>query len=131
MPEVPVGVHLYRNPAQARDPDQAPWLAPDGRHRDRGRPWGSGLAAGLLAAAPGWAAEQRLHLAGSDRAGRGDAFCCPGELADLAWTLAGEALVPVAATTGVARLTVAALAGPEWVLSAWDADQPADAMPEI
>jgi heat shock protein HslJ len=65
------------------------------------------------------------------RAGEKDAMCCPGELADLGWTLAGGKLSPVA-TAGVAgRLSLDTLAGTEWVLRAWDLEEPAPAEPEV
>jgi heat shock protein HslJ len=70
-------------------------------------------------------------LVGVVRAGRGDAMCCPGELADLGWTLAGGTLSPVAAAGHTTRLSLQTLAGTEWVLRAWDVDEPAAAGAEV
>jgi heat shock protein HslJ len=64
------------------------------------------------------------------RPGSKDARCCPGELADLAWTLAGGRLRSSAAkVTG--RLTPDVLAGKEWVLRAWKRGAPAPDQPEV
>jgi heat shock protein HslJ len=65
------------------------------------------------------------------RAGENDAMCCPGELADLGWTLSGGTLSPVAAAGPSGRLSLDTLAGTEWVLRAWDLDEPAPAEPEV
>jgi heat shock protein HslJ len=74
--------------------------------------------------------EGRKLLASVVRSGAQDARCCPGELADLAWTWsAGRLLAGAAKVTG--RLTPETLAGPEWVLRAWARDEPAPAQPEV
>ena len=65
------------------------------------------------------------------RAGKGDAMCCPGELADLGWTLSHGTLNPVATGGGTGRLTLATLAGTEWVLRAWDIGKPVPGEPEV
>jgi heat shock protein HslJ len=65
------------------------------------------------------------------RAGEKDAMCCPGELADLGWSLAGGKLNPVATAGVTGRLSLDTLAGTEWVLRAWDLGEPAPAEPEV
>jgi heat shock protein HslJ len=65
------------------------------------------------------------------RAGKGDAMCCPGELADLSWTLSGGKLEPAAGAGPPGRLSLDALAGSEWVLRSWDVDEPAPQEPEV
>ncbi len=75
--------------------------------------------------------ENRRLLVSVVRAGESDAMCCPGELADLAWTLLGGTLEPTAPTGPTGRLSLDILAGTEWVLRAWDRDQPAPAAPEV
>jgi heat shock protein HslJ len=65
------------------------------------------------------------------RAGEQDAMCCPGELADLAWTLSAGALTPSATVGATGRLSLDTLAGTEWVLRAWDVEEPAPAEPEV
>jgi heat shock protein HslJ len=65
------------------------------------------------------------------RAGEGDAMCCPGELAELGWTLSGSTLEPVAGSGPTGRLSPDTLAGTEWVLRAWDVDDAAPADPEV
>ena len=65
------------------------------------------------------------------RAGEKDAMCCPGELADLGWTLGGGKLNPVATAGVTGRLSLDTLAGTEWVLRAWDLEEPAPAEPEV
>ncbi len=60
-----------------------------------------------------------------------DAACCPGEMATLAWTLDGDTLNPVESGVETTRLSVAALAGPEWVLTQFDRNDPAPDEPEI
>jgi heat shock protein HslJ len=58
------------------------------------------------------------------RAGPQDAMCCPGELATVAWRLAGGKLVEVATGVKPQRLSLAAIAGPDWVLRSWNWDEP-------
>jgi heat shock protein HslJ len=65
------------------------------------------------------------------RAGPGDALCCPGELADLGWTLAGGKLTRVEPPGTTGRLSLQTLAETEWVLRAWDLDEPAPAGIEV
>jgi heat shock protein HslJ len=64
------------------------------------------------------------------RAGAGDALCCPGEVADLAWSWDGAALVPAGATVA-GRLALPTLGGRTWVLRGWDLDRPAPELPEL
>ncbi len=73
--------------------------------------------------------EARRILLDVVQAGANDAMCCPGDLVSRSWELQDDRLregAPVA--TG--RLSVAALAGSEWVLRAWARDEPAPAQPE-
>jgi heat shock protein HslJ len=66
------------------------------------------------------------------RAGPQDAACCPGELATRGWTLApDDRLAPLPATAPHGRLALAAVSGTEWVLRAWDRDQPAATEPAV
>ena len=65
------------------------------------------------------------------QAGPEDAACCPGEMVTLAWALEGDALNPVESGVEPTRLSVAALAGPEWVLRRFDRNDPAPEEPEI
>lgn len=65
------------------------------------------------------------------QAGPEDAGCCPGEMATLAWTLDGGSLNPAESGVEPERLSVAALAGPEWVLDSLDRDEPAPDTPEV
>jgi len=64
------------------------------------------------------------------RAGADDAMCCPTEMAHLVWTLDGDRLLPTSAEiTG--RLSIADLAGTEWVLADLDRGVPAPEQPEV
>jgi heat shock protein HslJ len=54
------------------------------------------------------------------RAGEGDAMCCPGELADLAWTLGAEGFSPAASAGVTGRLSFDTLGNAEWVLREWN-----------
>ena len=65
------------------------------------------------------------------RAGPEDAGCCPGEMATLAWELEGGSLNPVDSGVEPERLSIAAFAGPEWVLRNLDRNEPAPDEPEI
>ena len=65
------------------------------------------------------------------RAGPSDPGCCAGELATLAWTLEKNALRPAARPEQPARLTPEALAGSQWVLHKWAANEPAAAEPPV
>jgi heat shock protein HslJ len=53
------------------------------------------------------------------RAGKSDAMCCPGELAERAWTYANGGLQEDPVTARPGRLSLAALEGVEWVLRSW------------
>jgi len=57
------------------------------------------------------------------RAGAQDAMCCPGELATAAWQLKGKKLQEVATGVKPERLSLAAIAGTEWVLRSWAWDE--------
>lgn len=65
------------------------------------------------------------------RAGENDPMCCPGELADLGWTLSGSRLEPVEDSGPTGRLSLDTLAGTEWVLRTWDIDESAPGDPEV
>jgi heat shock protein HslJ len=68
--------------------------------------------------------ESRRLVADVLRAGPHDAMCCPGELATEAWELKGAKLIAVGSGVKPRRLTLAALAGPEWVLRSWSWNEP-------
>jgi heat shock protein HslJ len=53
------------------------------------------------------------------QAGKSDAMCCPGELAERAWTYSNAGLEEVPSTTRPGRLSLATLEGTEWVLRSW------------
>lgn len=74
--------------------------------------------------------DQRLRLA-VVRAGKGDASCCPGELAELEGRLDGSRLAVTEKQEGAGQLTADVLAGSEWVLRAWDLHDPAPEEPAI
>jgi len=65
------------------------------------------------------------------RAGDGDARCCPGELADLAWTLSEGALVPAESAGVTERLSLDTLLNEEWLLREWQVGERAPARPEV
>jgi heat shock protein HslJ len=65
------------------------------------------------------------------RAGAHDALCCPGELATVAWELRGGKLQSVPTGVTPARLSLAVLAGAEWVLRDWAWNEPVPAGIEI
>ncbi len=65
------------------------------------------------------------------QAGPEDAACCPGEMATLVWALDGNSLNPIDPGVEPTRLSVATLAGPEWVLDSFDRNDPAPEVPEI
>ena len=66
------------------------------------------------------------------QAGPKDAACCPGEVTTQGWTLGSRGkLIPFRATDKPGRLTLATLGGAEWVLRAWDIDEPAPEAPEV
>jgi heat shock protein HslJ len=58
------------------------------------------------------------------RAGPGDAMCCPGELTTLAWELKGGRLHAVPTGAKTERLSLAAIAGTDWLLRSWAWDDP-------
>lgn len=64
------------------------------------------------------------------QAGPEDAMCCPGELATREWAFTDAGFAEVA-TEVTGRLSLAALVGPEWVLTGLDFREPAPAEPEI
>jgi heat shock protein HslJ len=65
-------------------------------------------------------------LVSAVRAGPQDAACCPGELVDLGWTLNAGRLSPFTVVSASnARLSLDTLVGGEWVLRAWDFNEPA------
>jgi len=64
------------------------------------------------------------------QAGPEDAMCCPGELATREWAFTDAGFEEVA-TEVTGRLSLAALVGPEWVLTGLDFREPAPAEPEI
>jgi heat shock protein HslJ len=69
-------------------------------------------------------------LASGLRAGTSDAACCPGELVQWEWTLRdGTLSTPGAVRTG--RLSLAVLTGPEWMLRAWNINEPAGVEPAV
>ena len=59
------------------------------------------------------------------QAGKEDAACCPGELITRGWELRPEGLIELAVPGKPDRLSMEAIAGTEWVLRAWDIDEPA------
>jgi heat shock protein HslJ len=64
------------------------------------------------------------------QAGPEDAACCPTQKASLTWSLQGNRLVQTnSAATGT--ISVADLAGPEWLLTHFADTEPAPAEPEI
>jgi hypothetical protein len=65
------------------------------------------------------------------RVGEDDPMCCPGELADLGWTLAGSRLEAVALSAPTSRFSLDTLAGTKSVLRGWDFDEAAPDEPEV
>lgn len=65
------------------------------------------------------------------RAGEGDAMCCPGELADLAWTLGAEGFSPAESAGVTGRLSFEILGDSEWVLREWQFGEAAPEEPEV
>jgi heat shock protein HslJ len=64
------------------------------------------------------------------QAGPDDAMCCPGELATREWAFTDAGFTEVS-TEVTGRLSLAALVGPEWVLTGLDFREPAPADAEI
>jgi META domain len=75
--------------------------------------------------------EKGMLLVSVLRAGEDDPMCCPGELTDLGWTLAGSRLEAVKVSAPTGRLSLATLLGIDWVLRAWDFDESAPEEPEV
>jgi heat shock protein HslJ len=65
------------------------------------------------------------------QAGPYDALCCPGELATRSWHYAPGGLRESAAPDSVARLTLDAMGGAEWVLQSWSQTEPAPSTPRV
>lgn len=65
------------------------------------------------------------------RAGPEDAACCPGEMTTLAWELEDRSLNPVDSGVEPERLSIAAFAGPEWVLTDFARAERAPTEPEV
>ena len=65
------------------------------------------------------------------QAGTDDAMCCPGELVTRTWEWTGTGLQEVPPLAPPGRLSMEALAGPEWVLRQWSWDEAAAATPEV
>ncbi len=63
--------------------------------------------------------------------GKGDAACCPGDLATRAWTLEPEGLEESGPPTATGRLSLATIDRTEWVLRSWSSDEAAPPAPEI
>jgi heat shock protein HslJ len=74
-------------------------------------------------------AERRIRL-DVVQAGASDAMCCPGDLVARSWELRDGSLVEQAPMSG-GRLSVAALAGSEWVLRYWSREERAAPAPEV
>jgi len=68
--------------------------------------------------------EKRRLLVDVLRAGPQDAMCCPGELATVGWEFRGGRLQPVETGVKPGRLSLATLAGAEWVLRSWAWNEP-------
>jgi len=65
------------------------------------------------------------------QAGPSDAACCPGDLVSRRFALSGDGLIePVPATT-TGRLALAAFAGREWLLRAWNVGEAAPDVPPV
>jgi heat shock protein HslJ len=75
--------------------------------------------------------EGRKLLVSVVQAGEKDTACCPGELVDREWTLAGRTLTTSASPPQTGRISLDTLAGTEWVLGAWGLDAKAPADPEV
>lgn len=58
------------------------------------------------------------------RPGPQDAMCCPGELTTLSWELRGSKLKSVPTGAQPERLSLATVAGSDWVLRSWAWDDP-------
>lgn len=65
------------------------------------------------------------------QAGPTDALCCPGELATRSWHYMPGGLRESATPDSVARLTLDAMGGGEWVLRAWSHAEPAPSAPRV
>jgi heat shock protein HslJ len=65
------------------------------------------------------------------QAGPSDALCCPGELATRSWHYTPGGLREAAAPDSIARLTLNAMGGAEWVLQSWSQAEPAPSAPRV
>lgn len=66
------------------------------------------------------------------RAGPSDPACCPGELAEVGWSLSTEGnLVERAGSTTPHRFSLGSIGGVDWVLRGWNLDEPAPREPEV
>ena len=65
------------------------------------------------------------------QAGPSDALCCPGELAKRSWQYVPGGLRESAAPDSIARLTLDAMGGAEWVLRSWSQTEPAPRAPRV
>ena len=65
-------------------------------------------------------------------AGPKDAACCPGNLATRQWSLSSaDSLSEVAAATDSGRLSLETLSSTEWVLKAWNLNEPVPEQPPV
>jgi heat shock protein HslJ len=65
------------------------------------------------------------------RSGPQDAACCPGEVVTRRWQLRPDGLRETQAASTPGRLTLETIGGTEWVLRAWNLNDPAPAEPEV
>lgn len=65
------------------------------------------------------------------QSGPEDPMCCPGELATRRWVFEGGALAEQPSDAPPVRLTLDALGGAVWVLTAWDFGEPAPPEPAV
>jgi len=65
------------------------------------------------------------------QAGAQDAACCPGELLTRRWQLGSAGLREAQTASQPGRLTLETIAGTEWVLRAWNMNDPTPAKPEV
>lgn len=65
------------------------------------------------------------------QAGPTDALCCPGELATRSWHYMPGGLREASTPDSIARLTLDAMGGADWVLRAWSHAEPAPGAPRV
>jgi len=65
------------------------------------------------------------------QSGPEDPMCCPGELATRRWVFEGGALAEQPSDAPPSRLTLNALGGVAWTLTAWDFGEPAPPEPSV